>query len=523
MFVRGKIQLGSVLPALVAIVLGGMGSRTAAQPVDAGREVSADRPNLILIYTDDLGFGDVSCYGATQVQTPNVDRIAQQGLRFSNGRCTAATCTPSRFSILTGQYAWRKKGTGILPGDEALIIPTNRTTLGKVFQRAGYRTAAVGKWHLGLGPAGGPDWNKPIKPGPAEVGFDESFIFPATADRVPTVFVRNGTVVAFDPNDPIETNYKQKVGSDPTGKENPELLKMTTTRGHDGTIVNGVGRIGWMTGGRRARWNDEALGLVFVDEAINFIERNKSRPFFLYYAMHDIHVPRVPDTRYKGKSAMGPRGDMILEMDALVGKVLAKLDEERLTSNTIIIFSSDNGPVLDDGYIDGAVAKLNGHKPAGPMRGGKYSILEGGTRVPFLVSWPGVIKPGVSDALVSQVDLVRSFATMTGQKLNPKDAPDSENVLDALLGKSERGRDSVVVAARNRALVKGDWKYIEPQNGPAIMKGADVATGYSPEPQLYNLKDDIAEEHNLASQMPEKLKELQAELQAIEAKGGVWK
>ena len=189
------------------------------------------KPNVVFIYADDLGYGDLSSYGATKLNTPNLDKLAQQGVRFTNAHCTSATCTPSRYALLTGEYPWRKSGTGILPGDAALIVPTDKTTLPKLFQQAGYKTAIVGKWHLGLGDQVAKNWNGEIKPGPNEVGFDYSYIFPATADRVPTVFMENHKVIALDPKDPIEVNYDKKVGNDPTGKEHPELLKMKSSPG----------------------------------------------------------------------------------------------------------------------------------------------------------------------------------------------------------------------------------------------------------------------------------------------------
>ncbi|HEY0669634.1 MAG TPA: sulfatase-like hydrolase/transferase, partial [Sphingobacteriaceae bacterium] len=225
------------------------------------------KPNIIIIYTDDLGYGDISANGAAKINTPNIDRIAAQGLRFTNAYATSATCTPSRFSLLTGKYAWRKSGTGIAPGDAALIIPTDTETLPGMLQKAGYHTAVVGKWHLGLGPKGGPDWNAEIKPGPLEIGFNYSFILPATGDRVPCVYLENHRIVDLDPADPISTSYKEKIGNETTGKENPDLLKMKYSNGHDGTIINGVSRIGWMSGGNKARWIDEEMAEVLTNRA----------------------------------------------------------------------------------------------------------------------------------------------------------------------------------------------------------------------------------------------------------------
>src|SRR4051794_17173337 len=282
-------------------------------------DTPAPRPNIVLIMADDLGYGDVGCYGATKVATPNIDRLAAQGLRFTDTHAAAATCTPSRYALLTGQYAWRKKGTGILPGDAGLIIDPAKPTLPGVLKQAGYTSGCVGKWHLGLG-SGNVDWNRDITPGPLELGFDYSFIIPATGDRVPCVYVEGHRVVGGDPNDPILVNYQRKVGDLPTGREHPELLTVKPSHGHADTIVNGISRIGFMAGGRRALWNDTDMADVLTRTAVQFLEQHKDRPFFLYFATHDIHVPRVPNGRFAGKSGCGVRGDVIQELDWSVGQ-----------------------------------------------------------------------------------------------------------------------------------------------------------------------------------------------------------
>src|SRR5690242_9003835 len=272
------------------------------------------RPNIVIILADDLGYGDVGCYGATRVKTPNLDRLAAQGLRFTDAHASSGTCTPSRYTLLTGEYAWRKKGTGVLPGDASLIIPTDRQTLPAMLQKQGYHTAAVGKWHLGLG-SGNVDWNTEIRPGPLEVGFDYSFIIPATGDRVPCVFVENHRVVNLDPHDPIRVNYDHPIGDEPTGKKNPEMLRMHPSHGHDMAIVNGISRIGYMTGGKSALWVDENIADTITSRAVRFIEQSKARPFFLYFATPDIHVPSLPNRRSPGKTQLGPRADAIAEWD----------------------------------------------------------------------------------------------------------------------------------------------------------------------------------------------------------------
>ena len=475
-------------------------------------------PNIVLIYADDLGYGDVSAYGAKAVTTPNIDRLAKAGLRFTDAHAAAATCTPSRYALLTGEYAFRKPGTGVLPGDAALVIEPGRTTLPSMLRSAGYATGVVGKWHLGLGPKGGPDWNGEIAPGPNDIGFDYSFIMAATGDRVPTVYVENRRVVGLDPADPIAVSYSAPVDDGPTGKGNPEQLKMAPSHGHDQTIVNGISRIGYMKGGKSALWKDEDMADVFTRRAVSFIEQQKARPFFLFFALHDPHVPRVPHPRFAGKTSMGPRGDVIVETDWSVGEILDTLDRLKLTGNTLVIFTSDNGPVVDDGYKDDAVAKLGSHAPSGPFRGGKYSHFEGGTRVPFIVRWPGRVKPGTSAALISQVDFLTSFATLLKKPLAAGDAPDAVDTMAAFLGTTKVGRTELVEQAGGQALRVGQWKYIEASKRPKMNVQTNTELGNDAVPQLYDLSKDPGERQNVAEKYPGKLAELQARLEAIRGK-----
>jgi len=466
----------------------------------------ARKPNIVVILADDLGYGDVGCYGATKIPTPNIDRLSQQGLRFTDAHTTSATCTPSRYALLTGEYPWRKKGTGILPGDAAMIIEPGRTTVPSILQKSGYRTGVVGKWHLGLG-ASSVDWNGEIKPGPREAGFDYNFIMTATGDHMPCVFIENQHVVGLDPADPIQVSYGKPIGHEPTGREHPELLKMGLTAGHDGTIINGISRIGFMSGGRAARWKDEDMADTFTQQAVKFIEGSTNQTFFLYFAAHDPHVPRVPHPRFVGKSGCGVRGDVIVQFDWCVGEVLASLDRLNLASNTLVILTSDNGPVLDDGYADDAVKDLNGHTPAGPLRGGKYSAYEGGTRVPFIVRWLGRVEPGVSEALVSQVDLAASFAALTGQSLAAGDAPDSCNVLPALLGVSKVGRDQLVEhdGGNQLALRSGQSKFME--QGRRVSNPARAT--------LYDLSGDLGESNDLSTSNSVTIERLSSELKSL--------
>jgi arylsulfatase A-like enzyme len=500
-----------VFPGLLGMMsLASQQSSAAQTPV---------KPNIIIIYADDLGYGDISCYGASKVNTPNIDRIAKQGLRFTNAHCTSATSTPSRYSLLTGEYAWRKKGTGIATGDASAIIQPGRTTIATIMKRAGYTTGVVGKWHLGLGSQGGADWNGEIEAGPMDIGFDYNFIIPATGDRVPCVFVENRRVVGLDPKDPIRVSYSNPILTEPTGKEHPELLKMLPSHGHDMTIVNGISRIGYMSGGKSALWIDEDIADVITGKAVKFIEKNKTHPFFLYFSTHDIHVPRVPNQRFAGKSGMGPRGDAILEFDWSVGEILKTVENLKLSDNTLIIVTSDNGPVVDDGYKDQAVELLNGHTPSGPLRGGKYSLFDGGTRVAFIAKWNGKIKPGITDALFSQIDLMASFSSLTGQSLKGDEAPDSFDNLNTLLGKSDKGREWIVEHAGRLTVVKGDWKFIEPGPGVKVQVNTNTETGNDTLPQLYNLRKDIGEKNNVAAQNPEIVKDLRTLLSKIRDDG----
>ncbi len=479
---------------------------------DATKKV--EQPNIVIIYTDDLGYGDVSAYGDGQLNTPHIDRIANEGIRFQNGYATSATCTPSRFSLLTGQYPWRNANAQVLAGDAPLLIGTEQATLPKILKGAGYETAVIGKWHLGLG-SGQVNWNQPVTPNANDVGFDYTYIMAATNDRVPNVYVENGSVVGLDSKDPLEVNYKKNFEGEPTGKENPEMLKMMYSHGHDMSINNGISRIGYQKGGKAAQWIDEDMADTFLVKAQEFVKSHKDAPFFLYYALHQPHVPRVPHPRFAGTTGLGPRGDAIAEADWCVGEFLKTLEEEGLLENTLIIFSSDNGPVLDDGYEDDAAEKNGNHTPAGLFRGGKYSLYDAGTRVPFMVMWKDKVKPAVSDAIISQVDLLASLAKLTGQ-VAPQ--TDSQDMLEVLLGQSQKGRETVIIEGlyHRTAIRKGDWVLIPPYEGSKMVQwGVKNETGFGYDVQLYNLEEDFAQQHNLAGQMPDKVNELMEDYRAI--------
>jgi arylsulfatase A-like enzyme len=389
-------------------------------------------------------------------------------------------------------------------GNASAIIEPGTTTIASVLQGAGYTTGVVGKWHLGLGPASGVDWNGEIMNGPMDIGFNYNYILPATGDRVPCVFVENRRIVGLEASDPVTVDYDKQIPGMPTGKDNPELLKMVPSHGHDMTIVNGISRIGWMSGGKNALWVDENIADTLTAKAVKFIEKNKEHPFFLYFATHDIHVPRVPHPRFAGKSGMGPRGDAILEFDWSVGEIIRTVDRLNLTDNTLIIVTSDNGPVVDDGYKDQAVELLGNHKPAGPLRGGKYSSFDGGTKVIFIASWKGRIQPGRTNALFSQVDLLASFSELGGQNIPSGQCRDSNSNLNALLGKGPSSRNWLVEHAVNGRLsiIKDDWKYIEPGPGEKLYAHVNIESGNDTMPQLYNIKTDVGEKFNVSKDNP---------------------
>ncbi len=490
---------------LLAICICNVSCKNKSPKSEGSKVASLPNPNIVIMYADDLGYGELGAYGATKLETPNLDKLANQGLRFTNGYASSATCTPSRYALLTGTYPWRNKKAKILPGSATLIIDTAQTTIPRILKNKGYKTGIIGKWHLGLG-SKTIDWNTRISPGPNEVGFDYSNILAATQDRVPTVYIKNGNVVNLDPKDPIEVSYEENFEGEPTGLENPEMLKMKWHHGHNNSIVNGIPRIGFMKGGESAKWVDEEMADYFLNDAQAFVQANKSKPFFLYYALQQPHVPRTPHPRFVGTSGMGPRGDVIVEADWVVGEFLNTLENEGLLENTLIIFTSDNGPVVNDGYYDDAVEKLGDHKPAGPLRGGKYSLFEAGTRVPFITYWKGVITPGVSDAMVSQLDLLSSIASLANSNNTTND---SENLLPVLLGESKDGREELVLEATSRtAYRKGDWAMIPPYEGSARNPMVDIELGNREEYQLYNLKIDIGQQTNLAKTHPEKLREM---------------
>ncbi len=459
-----------------------------------------------------------------KIPTPNIDRLAAEGINFTDSHCPAATCSPSRFALLTGHLAMRRQ-VEILGPNSRMPIKESDYTLPKLFKEAGYATAVIGKWHLGLGEEGQDvDWNQDVKPGPLEIGFDYSFLLPNTNDRVPCVYLENHRVVNLDPQDPISLNTKIDPRSTvyPDGHKTPEAMTYyKSTHGHNQTVINGIGRIGVMYGGKSALWNDETMGDEFLKRTDAWLEAhtsvNPKQPFFLYLPSQLIHVPRTPNPRFHGKSELSYRGDAMVELDAAVGEVRKMLTKYGVEENTLIIFSSDNGPVYDDGYDDGTTVLTStkesdrGHDASGPYRGGKYQVYEGGTRVPLIVHWPSTIQHGESSALVSHVDFLASFADLLGVELPEGAAPDSQNVMDALLGKDAKGNTCIIEESPGKiALRKGDWKLAKNKHSRNNKKEADPAF------ELYNIAMDIGEQNNIIDKHPKIMEEMKALLLKIE-------
>lgn len=486
----------------------------------AGAASAQEHPNVIFLVADDLGYGDLKCYGAKNVETPNSDRLAAEGLRFSQCHAAAATSTPSRYSLLTGEYAWRKPGTGVLPGNAGMIIGAEQYTVADLFHDAGYATAAIGKWHLGLGrQAGAQDWNGRLDLTPSDIGFDYHYIQAATADRVPCVYLEQDTVANYDPEAPIYVSYSANFPGEPTGVTARSSLKLDWSHGHNQSIVNGIGRIGYMKGGGKALWKDENIADSIAAHSRRFIMEHRHEPFFMYLCTNDVHVPRWPHERFRGSTPMGLRGDAISSFDWTVGEVLRALDEAGVADNTLIILTSDNGPVIDDGYADRAFELLNGHEPTGGRRGDKYSNFEGGTSVPMIVRWGARVRPqeGENPTLISLVDLFASMASLLGAELPAGAAPDSRDMLPQILGESRESRPWLCeLGQRNTIAVRTErWKYIPPTSHDGRLgwpatghEGTEIDTGDRREAQLYDLLADPGETVNVASEYPHIVSEL---------------
>jgi len=470
-------------------------------------------PNIVVIFADDLGYGDVGCYGATKVRTPNIDRLASQGRRFTDAHSASAVCTPSRYALVTGEYPMRVNLFPPVFLKVGLRIDPEKETVADVMKRAGYATACIGKWHLGFGNPR-PDWNGDLKPGPLELGFDYYFGMPIVNSHPPFVYVENHRVVGLDPEDPFVFGKKAK------------------TREFDEKF--GVGQIGG-AGRAHALYDDEYVGTTLKDKATQWIRDHKKEPFFLYFPTTNIHHPFTPHPRFQGTSDCGRYGDFIHELDWIVGEVMRTLDEEGLADNTLVIFTSDNGGMFNRG---GQAAWKAGHEMNGDLLGFKFDAWEGGHRVPFIARWPGKIEAGSeSDQLISNIDLMATCAALTGQKISEGQGRDSVNMLPALLGDpKEQIRKNLLLAASRKThltIRQGKWVYIGAKAGggfgsrnlgdhgfggpPAITysghPNSDIANGRVRQDalpaQLYDLEKDRNQTTNVYKDHPDVVKELQ--------------
>lgn len=508
-FSRGYFTASMIISCFAFVLLG-------CKPLKINSS-SEELPNIVLINADDLGYGDLSCYGATKVQTPNIDQLATEGRSFTDAHAASAVCSPSRYGLLTGCYPLRRNFWGPTSGiNDGLTIDTNQITLASLLKGAGYATACVGKWHLGLG-VDKPDFNRELKPGPLELGFDYFYGIPMVNSGPPFVYVENHGVVGYDPADPFVR-----------GKES--VTQKWPAKG-------GYKAIG---GAEKAHllYEDEKVGTTLKNKAIEWMKNthstHKGKPFFLYLATTNIHHPFTPAPQFKGTSQCGRYGDFIHELDWIVGEVLKALDEMGEAENTLVIFTSDNGGMLNHGGQDSWTA---GHKLNGDLLGFKFGAWEGGHRIPFIAKWPGKIPANSqSDHLLSHIDLLATFAAMVDQPVSAKECPDGINQLPEWLGQTQEPlRDLLVISPNSPSHLlvrKGKWLYIPAQDaggfqsknigdhtlgGAAATKltgqvNSDIEDGNikldaQPE-QLYNLKEDPAQTHNLFGQEPEVQQEL---------------
>ncbi|UCF16358.1 MAG: arylsulfatase [Phycisphaerales bacterium] len=483
-----------LLKAIGTAVLVGMVSTGAAF---AQRD---DRPNVVVILADDLGYGDLSCYGATKVHTPNIDRLAEEGLRFTDAHSPASVCTPTRYNLLTGRYAWRTwASSSCVWSNDPLLIDPDRFTLPDLFKSHRYRTACIGKWHLGFGEPGmpgwndvlGPDYNRELRPGPCEVGFDYFWGIPHVG-QLPHVIIENHRVLGLSPDDPMRMLPDKRPGFEKNYLERPRL-----------GLATALG----VEGGRSARYEHEELAIMMTERAVEWIhEQSADQPFFLYFAHRNIHGPIRPNKRFRDKSSIGAYGDFLMELDWSVGELLGALEAKGLTDNTLVMFSSDNGAIQTYREVVRS-ATIRGHKLNGPLRGQKTDVYEGGTRIPLIARWPGRIRAGSrSGAIVDLTDLLATFADFFGVDLPADAGEDSFSFLGALLDTRPRQvvRQALVSDSfwNTYAIRRGDWKLILSQTSGGVASERIPYDPDKPPGQLYHLGRDISESVNEYSNHP---------------------
>ena len=501
---------------LIALILFSVVSRDAR---------ADDKPNIVLIFADDLGYGDLGCYGATKVQTPNIDRLAAEGRRFTDAHSVSAVCTPSRYAVLTGEYPLRANGGkgiwGPAPVNSPLLVDTEKVTIVDVLKDSGYDTAVVGKWHLGF-KTGSNDWQEPLRPGPQDLGFDYYFGMPVVNSAPPYIYVENDRIVGSDPADPlVQLGRNDKGVATPITPIPPEAAQRSPNQ---------------FRGAKEAhkQFNDYEVGTKFAGKAVEWIESRKDKPFFLYLATTNIHHPFTPARRFQGTSQCGLYGDSIHELDWIVGEVLDCLEENRLSDNTLVIFTSDNGGMFNHG---GQAAFQAGHRQNGDLLGFKFGVWEGGHRVPMIVRWPGKVKARTtSNQLIGNIDMLATLAAVTGQKLDPAQQADSVNMLPAFVGEPEKPLRGHLILAPHKgthlSIRKGKWMYIPGQGsggfggkkpgdhtfaGPPAASfvgsvNSDIEDGKikrdAPPAQLYDLEADVNQIQNVYNKYPEVVQEL---------------
>ena len=495
----------------------------------SGRGVSAGAPpppNVVLIFADDLGYGDLGCYGATKVKTPHIDRLAAEGRKFTDAHSSSAVCTPSRYGLLTGQYPFRADGRkglwGPAPVTSALVLAPETLTVADVFKRRGYDTAVVGKWHLGFG-QGTNNWKQPLRPGPQDLGFDYYFGMPVVNSAPPYVYVENDHVVGADPADPLVYLGPNAQGATPITPIPPEAAQRTPNQFGGAVAAHKL-------------FNDYEVGTKLTEKATDWIKARGRKPFFLFLSTTNVHHPFTPAKRFQGTSQAGLYGDSVHELDWIVGEVMKSLEAAGVANNTLVIVTSDNGGMFN---LGGRHAAELGHKINGNLLGSKFGIWEGGHRVPFIAWWPGQIQAGtVSDQLINHVDLMATFAAISGRKLSTAEQNDSINMLETLTGNPDQPLRTAMIVSPNKpthlALRNGKWMYIPAKNdggftgskpeqhawgGPAVTQlvhtpNSDIENGElkadaSPA-QLYDLEADRNQTKNLYKEYPEVVAQMAA-------------
>ncbi len=458
---------------VLALAAGSCGSLIAA---------SSDRPNIVVILADDYGYGSAACFGAPGLKTPNLDRLAREGRRFTHAYAPGSVCSPTRYGLMTGRYYWRTpiKDGQVLPGNSPLHIETTRPTLASVCKGQGYRTAAFGKWHLGMGTTTKTDWNVSLKPGPLDIGFDYFFGLGSNPWSGPHAFIENGQVLGHIPGQPI--------------------------------LVEGDGRENNRSTGISVPWQENTIMQTLTGKVVGWLEKQKAtEPFFLYFAPNAVHEPVAPNPKFTG-SPYGRYGDFVQELDWSVGEVLAALDRLKVADNTLLVFTSDNGGVVAAGNASATAAINAGLAINGALKGGKHSEWEGGFREPFIVRWPGKVAPGTtSEQVIGLTDMVATFAAILKAPLPKGAAEDSLDVSRAFTEAKPGApvREHVILQAASSvyAIRMGDWKLVErvgapkfePRNAKKAAKKAKAAGGHD---ELYNLKADPAETKDVSAENP---------------------